>query len=68
MAQEKRKGIPQEQRIGAVKLSPSGKSVMVFLDDGKRGMVSVKSMEKLLGKVLPYAVIRIPEFKEPTAQ
>jgi len=58
----KSKPIPKEDRIGQLTLSKAGGAVMIFLDDGKVGMVSVKSMQRVLSRVRPgdYAVIKIP--------
>jgi len=64
LAQQGKK-IPTAERIGQLALSKTGKSVMIFLDDKKVGMVSVASMNDVLARKQPYAVIRIPKFGEP---
>jgi len=64
----RRQGIPKEERIGIAKISPKGGAVMLILDNGLRGMISVKSMQKLLSKAQPYTVIRIPKFAKEGGQ
>ena len=64
MSMQRGRAIPKEQRIGVIMLSRSGKALMLLLDDGKRGMVTVKSMQRILSAQRPkdYAVIKIPTF------